>query len=95
VILPDVWIGGDFEVLKSGLVSGRLDGRQCRFFVGYSGWAPGQLATEFQTRSWLMAPGVADLVFHGEPDKLWLLAVRARAQVEPMFAHYPGNLRWN
>jgi len=44
---------------------------KAKFFVGYSGWGPGQLERELETGSWLTAGADAKLVFQvGNPD-LW------------------------
>ena len=36
-----------------------------KFFVGYAGWAPGQLEGEIETESWLIAPAEARQVLDG------------------------------
>jgi len=45
-------------------------GSQMKFFVGYSGWGPGQLEEEFESGSWVSMPAVADRVF-GPTENLW------------------------
>ena len=40
-------------------------------FVGYSGWAAGQLESEMEVGGWLTAPGTSDLIFLSEPHALW------------------------
>jgi putative transcriptional regulator len=52
------------------LVAGDEDGRPVKFFVGHSGWAPGQLEGELETGAWLVTPAVAELVFEPAED-LW------------------------
>jgi putative transcriptional regulator len=41
-----------------------------RVFIGYAGWAPGQLESELKAGGWLTTPAAVDEVF-GEPDRLW------------------------
>jgi putative transcriptional regulator len=43
---------------------------EMKFFVGYSGWSPGQLEGEFETGSWTTAPATAVRVF-GPAENLW------------------------
>jgi len=53
---------------------------QVRFFNGYSGWAPGQLAAELKRGGWYVLNADADTVFRKDMDKLWEeLVRRARA----------------
>ena len=42
-----------------------------RFFVGYAGWAPGQLANELAFNSWHILPATEELVFAEDTDDLW------------------------
>lgn len=42
-----------------------------RFFVGYAGWAPGQLERELAIGSWHVVGATEALVFGDEPDELW------------------------
>jgi len=40
-----------------------------KFFVGYAGWAAGQLESEIETESWLIAPADARVVLDGDMDQ--------------------------
>ena len=42
-----------------------------RVFLGYAGWAPGQLDRELATGSWLVVDASEERVFPAEPAKLW------------------------
>ena len=42
-----------------------------RVYVGYAGWAAGQLERETVLGSWHIMDGDANLVFDPEPDSLW------------------------
>jgi putative transcriptional regulator len=56
-----------------------------RFFIGYAGWAPGQLDGELAAGSWDVLPATADIVFAEDPDVIWqrLTPVRQyRAAIE-------------
>jgi putative transcriptional regulator len=42
-----------------------------RLFIGYAGWAPGQLDSELARGSWRVVPASSELVFAEEPRTLW------------------------
>jgi putative transcriptional regulator len=53
---------------------------QVRFFNGYAGWAPGQLANELQRGDWWVFDADPDTVFRKDTSTLWEeLSRRARA----------------
>jgi putative transcriptional regulator len=47
-----------------------------RYFVGYAGWAPGQLEAEMEIESWVVAPAEAMHVFQNTPNLWWKLMAR-------------------
>jgi len=54
--------------------------QRVRFFNGYAGWAPGQLADEVESGGWYLLNADADAVFRKNMDTLWEeLVIRARA----------------
>ena len=42
-----------------------------RFYLGYAGWAPGQLDHELARGSWHVLPASSDIVFADDPKRLW------------------------
>lgn len=42
-----------------------------RFYLGYAGWAPGQLDYELARDSWHVLPASAEIVFADDPKQLW------------------------
>lgn len=49
-----------------------MSSEKLRFFVGYAGWAPGQLERELQFGSWHVLPATEDAVFTDDPEKIWM-----------------------
>lgn len=45
------------------------------FILGYAGWTPGQLETELQQNSWLVSDPDPSLIFHGNPEEKWSMAI--------------------
>jgi putative transcriptional regulator len=43
-----------------------------RFFLGYAGWAPGQLDRELLFGSWHVISATEDVVFTDEPEEIWM-----------------------
>lgn len=48
-----------------------------RLLLGYSGWAPGQLADEMARGAWLHADADPALIFEVPPQELWARAIRS------------------
>jgi putative transcriptional regulator len=55
---------------------------RARVFLGYAGWAPGQLEREIAEGSWLVVPVAARLVFEADHERVWEQAVRSLG-IEP------------
>ena len=51
-----------------------------RLYIGYAGWAPGQLDFEMARGSWRVLPATDDLVFAAEPETLWKKLAPAQEQ---------------
>ncbi|PWH86360.1 YqgE/AlgH family protein [Brumimicrobium oceani] len=51
-----IYIGGDYDLLTQQLNEGTANSTQVRFFLGYSGWDPGQLEEEINRNNWIVAP---------------------------------------
>jgi putative transcriptional regulator len=53
-----------------------------RLFVGFSGWAPGQLQSEMERDGWYVLPATADIAFRTNTSGMWEELVRkARGRV--------------
>ena len=82
-VLGDVSFALDPAVVEVVL---RAPPERVRFFNGYSGWAPGQLAAELERGGWYVINADADTVFRKDMDKLWEEMVR-RARAVTAFLH--------
>ncbi|MCB9186566.1 MAG: YqgE/AlgH family protein [Flavobacteriales bacterium] len=70
-VMDGIYWGGDFETVKELIISGDLRPNNIRMFVGYSGWAEGQLNHEMESKSWIVAKASKELLFGKKPEKLW------------------------
>lgn len=68
---------------------------ELRVFMGYSGWARGQLESEIESGFWHVLPADASLAFDEEPETLWTrLVARAEQRIARVFfPAFPGNRR--
>ena len=69
-VLEGVYFSADRELLGKLLERDKpMDG--LRIFVGYSGWAPGQLESEIARGDWTLAPAAADTIFGRKSEHPW------------------------
>lgn len=62
-----------------------------RVFVGYSGWAPGQLEQELAAGGWLTLDLAAEDPFSADPSQLWQTVLRRQGGRVAMFATAPED----
>lgn len=96
-IRGDLWIGGDFEAVKSYLAAGYPIEGHIRFFIGYSGWDDGQLSAELHKKVWAVAEPADDasLLLTGAEDSFWHNAVRSLGPSFRGWLYHPLNPRAN
>ncbi|WP_022834349.1 YqgE/AlgH family protein [Salisaeta longa] len=87
--------GGDFEAVQAEIQRDDAATEDLRFFLGYAGWSPGQLASELEEHAWVVVPEAADLIFETPPDRLWSAAMRRKGGEHALWANFPDNPRMN
>lgn len=55
LIDKNICMGGDFRQLYSFITLEHIQANQIKFFLGYSGWSPGQLDEEINRNAWVVA----------------------------------------
>ena len=90
-----VYWGGDFEKLKFLISSELVQQHNIRFFIGYSGWSPGQLSDEMKFGSWMLADMYANYIFKSKPDQLWQEVMHNKGGSYTVLAQMPEGLSWN
>lgn len=92
-VTDGLYWGGDFEVLTGVMTAGEVPPPAVRFFLGYSGWTPGQLDAEIEAGGWeLISSGPYDLMEAG--DDFWYDIVACEPQLRP-WALIPENISDN
>lgn len=95
-IAPGLYLGGDFDEMLS-YINGGLDPEgTIRFFVGYSGWSPGQLNQEIADHVWAVSnPGQATDLLTGGDDRYWHRYVRRLGPSHHHWHLHPLNPQLN
>jgi putative transcriptional regulator len=88
--------GGSFETLVLMADTKQIEGKDIRFFLGYSGWGPGQLEAELEAESWIVCDQVTDeLLFDTDPPMMWKKALDNLGGRFSMYSNYPVDPRLN
>ena len=79
-VSADISLTATLDILKA-MAEGRGP-RHALFALGYAGWAPGQVETEFRANGWLHCDADSSIVFGPDPDAKWAMAL-ARLGIGP------------
>ncbi|MEQ9439258.1 MAG: YqgE/AlgH family protein [Cyclobacteriaceae bacterium] len=95
-IQESIYWGGDFDQLLSLINTRQLVSTDIKFFVGYSGWGPGQLEDELAEDSWIVYKNAsAQQIFDIPTHLLWQEILRSMGGKYRMFSNYPIDPRLN
>lgn len=95
-IWDGLYWGGDFEKVKFLLQTNLIKDRDIRFFIGYSGWGPGQLEEEILEKSWIIAPYEdKNLIFNVPAQLIWKKVLENMGGKFKMISNYPRDPRLN
>ncbi len=93
---PNLWWGGNAGQLAEMIRKNYVDESEIRFFMGYSGWAMGQLEAEIEEKAWIVANGFENLLFDAESDnEFWRKTVMRLGGNYRQLANYPEDVHWN
>ena len=95
MVSQGVYWGGDFEKLKFLIQTRLIDVTNIRFFVGYSGWSPGQLSEEMELHSWILADMDSNYAFKKNERLLWQEILEGKGDSYSVIAQIPDYLNWN
>lgn len=90
-IMPGLFWGGSFDLLKTLINAKAVNPEDFRFFLGYSGWIEGQIEDEIKMNSWIVSETTIDNIFSYEPDKLWRETLRSMGKKFALLASFPDN----
>ena len=79
-VFADIYVSPSRNVLDELVAE---DNRDFRTYIGYAGWAAGQLESELERQGWHVLPSDPDMVFAEEPESVWDTLIE---QTEVLFA---------
>ena len=94
-ISKNLFWGGDFTMLKDLLRKDKLNIHKVRFFIGYSGWDPGQLQMELDQNSWVVKSMVQEDILDCAPKSLWKETLRNMGNDIALLSFFPENPQLN
>lgn len=89
-VMDGLYFGGDIEHLEFMLQNDLAQPNQIRFFVGYSGWDPGQLDNEISENSWIVASTSAEQVM-SDSDEYWKEVMVGLGKEFAVMSNFPSN----
>ncbi len=90
-----VFWGGDIESVRELIKNGKIKPPQIRFFLGYSGWAAGQLERELKEDSWVIAKVKSEIIMNNRGDDTWKKVLRGFKNKYRMWADFPDSPEMN
>lgn len=94
-IKDGIYWGGDIEQMSHYSNLRRLNPSNCRFFVGYSGWAARQLAGEIEQNSWIIYRESIEGLFTWPSDKMWQTILKNMGGKYRAYSNFPEDPRLN
>jgi putative transcriptional regulator len=93
-ILPHVYTGYD-NILLAIFEYNAIPKMDFKFFIGYSGWSPGQLEDEINKKMWVVGEGNEELVLKTPTAKVWEHAVQSLGKEYAHWLDVPKNIHDN
>lgn len=90
-ISDDIYWGGNFEQIGELLKDGTLDPKNIKFFLGYSGWSPGQLDEELTDNAWIVTKAKSNYIFDTGNKELWKKVLNDLGGEYTQIINYPED----
>ncbi|HUU99984.1 MAG TPA: YqgE/AlgH family protein [Bacteroidales bacterium] len=91
----DIYWGGDIDKIRELIKSGTVTQNQIRFFLGYSGWSPGQLEREIKENSWVIVKVKSETIMHSRGIDTWKRVLKGFKNKYRMWADFPESPEMN
>ena len=90
-IANGLYLNGDFTAIKQFITEGNSIKGRIRFFLGYSGWEPGQLKKEIEENTWMIGKEEAPSLMLDEIKSMWKKALGKLGGKYETWSHFPIN----
>lgn len=94
-VMKGIYWGGDFAAAVELIKNNKADSSKIRFFIGYSGWSEGQLATELEEKTWLTVKANRKLVFQTTVEEIWKDSLKHLGGDYEMMVNFPIDPQLN
>jgi len=94
-VTDSVYWGGDFDVVKKLINENKITNKSIKFFVGYSGWSPGQLENEIAEKSWIISTIPDETLMSYQIDNIWKETMESLGDVYKTWSNFPQNPSFN
>ncbi|NUM31866.1 MAG: YqgE/AlgH family protein [Bacteroidetes bacterium] len=94
-VIDDYYWGGNIEELSEKILYGNVDLDSVRFFIGYSGWSPGQLEMEMKHKVWEIVSFDLDKIFSKKPENIWKMIMKSMGGEYAIYADSPIDPQLN
>ena len=96
LIFDNLYLGGDFETVLNLAQANREIFDHVRFFLGYSGWAAGQLSDELAENSWLVAQAPStNYLMDTSRESIWKDLMQSQGGIYKIMSEFPLDPRMN
>lgn len=93
-ILDELFWSGDFNHLTALIRAGLVEERDVRFFLGYSGWSAGQLASEIADHSWIVTEPTVESILSSD-ENFWVESVKKIGGNALLWQNFPESPELN
>jgi putative transcriptional regulator len=90
-VFNDIYWGGDIHKLMEMIDLKLVGPDQVKFFIGYSGWEPGQLDREMGENSWIVTQSSKRCVLASKPETLWGNVLKKLGNDYAIWANFPSD----
>ncbi len=89
-IFQDIYLNGDFHIVRQRIAQGGSIKGKLRFFVGYAGWGYRQLEEEIAENTWMISNENATILMdENNSPQLWKNTLKKMGDKYEIWSHFP------